>query len=159
MSNFGQLVEFQNSDNNGNSADSLDERDALFFWTSKSVKDLNRSDLYDELSKVVLEAYEEGWDGYDALAANPVSMAHSINFIGLLPDNFLNPEVAIDIDGDVAFEWDAGPRKIISLRMSAGGSIKYASLIGFSKRYGTLYFNDSIPEEISKAISSIEENG
>ena len=123
------------------------------FWTAGSASEINRADLLHKLSQVVLEAYEDGWDGYNALKIRPNSIGYSLQFISLLPPNFLNPDVAIDADGEVAFEWGRHPRETISLRIGASGGIKYASLLGYTPKYGTIYLSYKVPEDLTGEIS------
>lgn len=109
--------------------------------------------ILEQLSQAVMEAHVDGWDGYDARKANPRSIAHSLKFINQLSLNIPPPEVAIDVDGDVALEWDYGTNKVLSVRIGSSGEYYYAGKYGSASVYGREFYSEAIPESIANNIS------
>jgi len=97
-------------------------------------------------------------DGYQALAADVSVFSYALNFINQLPINYPLPEVAIDSDGEIAFEWDYEPRRIFSIRIGRDGWLNYAGLIGHSSFHGAEFMRDSIPPEILNGIDRVANN-
>lgn len=104
--------------------------------------------LLRELSEAMLLASEDGWDGHEGSSVDASSVAYALQFINYLHQGVPAPEIAIDRDGEVAFEWGNGPRNSLSVRVGRGGIINYAALIGFEPFYGTSFFVNGIPEPI-----------
>src|SRR5437868_3070880 len=53
----------------------------------------------------------------------------------VLPDG-PDPEVAVDNDGDVLFEWLNGPRDVVTVAVGPNGVINFASITGAGRFHG-----------------------
>ena len=109
----------------------------------------------DRLFSAFTEANEENWDGYGAAAANPKAVVLALRLLSQLPTTIPMPDMAIDVDGDVAFEWNYGPRRIVSVRVGGDGTIYYAGLLGYSTFYGSEIPSEGIPDAVAGAIDRI----
>ena len=58
------------------------------------------------------------------------------------------PEVAIDPDGEVSFEWYHGPRRVFSISIGSSDELTYAGIYGSSKARGVETFNFEIPRVV-----------
>jgi hypothetical protein len=70
-----------------------------------------------ERAVVDLLTWQEGWDGYDAPKPNPESVAAAYEWVGGLYRDvrdvlWIEPHVSADEDGEVAFEWWKGRKKL-----------------------------------------------
>ena len=101
-------------------------------------------DLYD----LLLQCAESNWDGYGALEVDLYSFNEASRFIQILPTTIPEPEVSVDPDGEMSFEWYLTPRKVFSVSIGARNEITYAGLYGINKSYGREYFGDEIPKAI-----------
>ena len=101
-------------------------------------------DLYD----LLFECTESNWDGYGALPVDLDSFNEASRFIQILPTTIQEPEVSVDPDGEISFEWYLTPKKVFSVSIGARNEITYAGLYGINKSYGREYFGDEIPKTI-----------
>lgn len=127
---------------------------ATDFTNSVSISE-PREAVIEELLSAFLHASAENWDGYGAPAANWSSFVNAYVLIRKLPASVPIPEVAVDTDGEMALEWDYGPRRVLSVRIGRDGTIHYAGLLGHSTFHGLEIPQETIPEAISKAIERI----
>lgn len=112
-----------------------------------------RESLRYQVEEVYHECSSEGWDGYDAEPIPLESRLNAIQFIGLLPDYILPPDVTADPTGMIAFEWRRDSQKHFSLSIS-GKSLVYAGIFGGShKKYGEELFFAVIPATISRILT------
>lgn len=107
------------------------------------------------LRDAFIEALESGWNGYAAELAEPSSVRYAMYFLDQLSSSTPSPEVAVDVDGDIAIEWDYGPRRIMSVRVGRDGTLSYAGLLGHATFHGVEILRDVIPSAISSGIRRI----
>lgn len=74
-------------------------------------------------------ASEYDWDGYGARPAHPDAVTHAVRFFASLPRELPPPEVGVDPDGDIAFEWYSNDR-VFSISVSPLGELHYAGRFG-----------------------------
>ena len=111
-----------------------------------------RESLRDQVEEVYHECSSEGWDGYDAEPIPLESRLNAIQFIELLPDYILPPDVTADPTGMIAFEWRRDSQKHFSLSISEKALV-YAGIFGGShKKYGEEQFFNVIPATISRIL-------
>lgn len=120
-----------------------------------SIMDHKQLLAFEKLIIAIREAQTEGWDGYDALPADPNAVKYAIAFLQNLPDDLPIPEFAIDPDGDVAIEWDYGPRLLISIRIARDGTLYYAGKDGHASFHGVEPYREGIPEAVSRGIERV----
>ncbi len=115
--------------------------------------------MYQETRRVlwnaVAECSEDDWDGYGAKSVNNQSYEHSLRFLDMLPDTIPAPEVAVEPDGMVAFEWHEESRWVFSVSFETNGELVYAGLFGNSKTHGTENFGEELPQTILDSIRRV----
>jgi hypothetical protein len=111
-----------------------------------------------QLSNALALASEDDWDGYQAVSADPSALSYALSFISQLPSVFLPSEIAIDNDGEIAFDWDYEPRRIFSVRVGRDGSLNYAGLLGHASFHGAEIMRDDIPSRVLSGIESVVKN-
>jgi hypothetical protein len=94
----------------------------------------------------------DGWDGYDALPINEGSIQMASTFARLLPSEVALPEIFVENDGEVAFEWCGGRRRIFTISFAPDGKVRFSGLFNHDKWSGTAFFLDSLPEIIGYGI-------
>ena len=107
------------------------------------------------LRNAVKECGDDDWDGYDAKGMNWNSHEESLRFLDILPDTIPTPDVAVEPDGMVAFEWYEEPRWVFSVSFETNGAIAYAGLFGNSKTHGAEYFGEEVPQTILDNICRV----
>jgi hypothetical protein len=112
----------------------------------------HRRGAIEALMGAIAEAREVGWDGYAAKPANPDSVGAAVRFLGHLPIDTPLPEVSVDVDGDIALEWERGPSQVFSVRASRDGTLFYSGLVGSSTFHGSEPLRESIPGAVARGI-------
>jgi len=97
-------------------------------------------------------AGEQGWDSYGARKADPFSFYYAQQFASTIPAGFPAPEVGVDPDGELSFEWNYGPRDVFTVSVSPQAELSYAGLFGRSTTYGTEQFVDRLPPAILEGV-------
>ena len=103
---------------------------------------------FKSLEEVVTEASTLNWDGYGALPVNKLAQYKAEQFLRALPLSIPNPEIGVDPDGEISFEWYNGRSKVFSISVSDTGKLTYAGIFGIRKVNGVEYFEDRIPRAI-----------
>ncbi|QXD13983.1 hypothetical protein GQ464_010985 [Rhodocaloribacter litoris] len=102
----------------------------------------------ESLEEIFEDCSVENWDGYGAAAVSLDSYLEARRFLGLLPMTFPMPDVTVEPEGVIAFEWYNGPKRVFAVGIGRDGLLTYAGLFGINKTHGTEYFGDEIPETI-----------
>lgn len=135
--------------------DQLHLAQSAYFDPSKVLTQI-RIALLDRLFDAWRGAFEPGWDGYDALPVPAASYEQARRLVERLPAAFLNAEVGVDPDGEIALEWRAGPRWIFSISVGKAGVLSYAGIFGANRTHGTEQSLETIPGPIANALGRIE---
>jgi hypothetical protein len=80
----------------------------------------------------------------------------AIRFISALSAQLPRPEVAVDPDGELSFDWWYAPHAQFSVSVGPTGTLTYAGLIGKgAKRYGVEPFTREIPPVVLGTIQEL----
>ncbi len=86
--------------------------------------------------------------GIGAKALQSGSYREAPRFIQKFPTIVPVPDIAVDPDGTVAFEWENGTHKVFSISMGDRGELIYAGIFENRKTHGTEFLEDEIPKII-----------
>jgi hypothetical protein len=115
--------------------------------------------LYGETRRSIAAASKwaeiNNWDGYGAKPVDPESCLNALLFSKLLPMGVPIPEIEVDTEGEIRFEWYRSPRQILSVAVGGDGELAYAGLFGASKIHGTEYLIDELPNVILDNINRV----
>jgi hypothetical protein len=75
--------------------------------------------------------------------------------IDSLPLGFLRPSIGAEPDGHITLEWRRSPRRVLSVSVDPDGFLHYAGLFGNNKRFGTLTFFSTPPEELLQLVRDL----
>ncbi len=116
-----------------------------------------------EMIECLFEAKQEhaidNWDGYEAKAIDEQSYQNAIRFILSLTPDIPTPEIGVEPDGEVVFEWYGGKRRVFSISIGSRNELTYAGLYGFNTTYGVEYFYGSITSTLLDNISRVFPKG
>jgi hypothetical protein len=77
-------------------------------------------------------------------------------FLLVLPTDLPSPDLDVDNDGDIRFEWYGSGSRIISIALRENGKLSYAARLSTTKtRNGNDYFVGSIPQEILGLVRAV----
>lgn len=100
------------------------------------------------------ECAEPDWDGYDALAIDPVGVRKAEEFIRVLPDNLPVPEVSVEPDGSISLDWIRSENQVVSVSIGATNRLAFAWLDGTERGHSVVNFDGStVPHRILSAIN------
>lgn len=106
------------------------------------------NDLYDLLSEARNGQYESGLDAPTFSTAKRFLLA----FPKILPF----PEIALDNDGEISFDWEGKNRRMFSVSLRADGRLSYACKLGINRSaYGVEEFDENVPETIVEKVKKI----
>lgn len=137
-------------------ASSAQEQQTLTAIDSAWIERLQRINrLKNRLFEAAREASEKNWDGYGAEPVDAGAVKRAKVLIPLLPEAYGEPEIDIDPDGEVAFEWQTSPRSTFSFSVGPSGKVSYAGLRGHQSFHGTEYFVDELPSPIVDGLHRV----
>jgi hypothetical protein len=94
----------------------------------------------------------------DSRPLNPLAEAFAVRFLDALPISLPTPEVALDPDGEVSFDWWFAPHAQLSISVGPTGDLTYAGLIGPGvKRHGVEPFKEAIPQILLVSLDELVE--
>ena len=111
--------------------------------------------VLEDLLKEREEHSVDNWDGYGAKAVNIDSFYNACHFALSIPSNVPTPEIYVDTDGEITFEWYKGRRQVFSISVGSKSELAYAGLFGASKTYGVEQFYDDVPERLLDNINRL----
>lgn len=123
--------------------------------TPSSASDQRQRELLAALQSALAGAAEPDWDGYKAKPGDSWAFVYALQLLDMLPSDSPLPEIAVDTDGDFALEWDRGPRRVFSVRISRDGTIYYAGLFDYDTFHGSEQLRERIPIAISEGIGRV----
>lgn len=109
----------------------------------------------DDLDTVCSQASYGGWNGYGAKPIDPASYRKAKVFLEALPTTSPFPEISVDGDGEVSFDWMFAPRQAITVSVGGNGRLTFAWINGHRTCRGTDWLDDGIPSTIADAISKL----
>lgn len=83
----------------------------------------------------------------------PGALAKAMEFAYVLPSDVRLPEMSIDPDGDVAFDW-GGDSGIVSVSVGPTGRIVYAAELGGEPTSGTSQFAGEVPASLRASLAA-----
>lgn len=87
----------------------------------------------------------------DTLSSDTMQMAK--RFLLAWPKTLPMPELALDTDGEIVFDWAAPGRRLVSVSIRGDGRLSYAAQLGARRTtHGTEALDDSVPERIVETV-------
>ena len=109
------------------------------------------------LRTVAADSAVPDWDGYGAEPVNGASVRHAallLREVLLIQPTI--PQVTIDPDGEVAFEWRRNRHRLFSVSVGPRGELTYAGLFDGSSVHGVeTRMVDGIPREVRAGIQRV----
>lgn len=109
------------------------------FGISWSVTDWEKRDLLDRVQRAARSSLIDV--GEDTLY-------YAFRFAQLLPTSTPLPDVVVDDDGEVAFDWGTSARSTFTVSVGRGGLLRFAGLFNGRTRFGADQLTSTIPAEL-----------
>lgn len=107
-----------------------------------------KAECKNELFEACANARLINWDGYDAQPAQAEAVSNALEFIDVLPHGIPTPEVSVDPDGEISFDWCGGRRRQFSISIGANNVLSYAGLFGADRVRGSERFQGVLPRTL-----------
>ena len=88
---------------------------------------------------------------YENEEVSSAALSKAYHFCIALPADIEQPELSVDPDGEIAFDW-AATGNILSISVGSAGRITYAGKFGNARTSGTIRFFDQIPVSLDDAL-------
>ncbi|MDB0529749.1 hypothetical protein LBW56_24065 [Ralstonia solanacearum] len=82
-----------------------------------------------------------------------VTLSTAMDFAIALPTDVAQPEVSVDPDGEVAFDW-IDENNMLSVSIGPEGGITYAGKFREESVSGTTHFRESIPNPLGEVLNN-----
>ena len=121
-----------------------------------SIKPIKQKWVFDELKLLSMEAAEDNWDGQGSKCLDHDTYQAAKRFVLALPLDIPAPEVVVDADGEINFEWYGKLGQRLTMALRKDGRIAYAGQFSIrSRTSGMEEFNDSVPKELVDCIKKV----
>lgn len=101
-------------------------------------------------------------DLHSLAAENGINVADSQvfllaqRFLLALPAHLPQPELALDVDGEISFDWQGAGSRVLTATLREDGRLSYAARISsFDKEHGTKRFSDATPKQLIELIQRV----
>ncbi|MGN4072151.1 hypothetical protein ACS0X5_10785 [Burkholderia gladioli] len=82
---------------------------------------------------------------------SPSALSKAYEFAIALPSYVEQPELSIDTDGEIAFDW-ADEQNILSISVGGAGRVTYAGKFKDATTSGTLYLSDQVISKLANVL-------
>src|SRR5262249_55626159 len=120
-------------------------------WSSRSLGS-SREECRNQLIDAYSEAASPGWDGYGGYRVEASSILNGFEFINALPGSIPMPDIAVDPDGEISFDWICGPQRQFSISLGGRSVMSYAGLFGSDKVAGSERFQGTLPRTLVEYV-------
>jgi hypothetical protein len=115
-----------------------------------------KSAVLSQLRRLATECAQEGWDGNEAAALDPVALHAAEDFVLALPLGIPMPQCAAEPDGAISLDWVHSRNRLISVSVGSSYRLAYAWLDGADKGHAVAGFDGcQIPSRVLSEIESI----
>lgn len=111
--------------------------------------------ILDELAEIANKHSSDGWGSEGTKAVNRASYNNAFKFVLALPSSLMMPEIYVDPDGIITFEWYEDKRRVFSVSIGNRGELSYAGLFGSNRTCGVEYLTGYIPELIINNVQRV----
>ncbi|MDB5051925.1 MAG: hypothetical protein JWO30_4996 [Fibrobacteres bacterium] len=116
-------------------------------WDKKKIK----LDLYKKVYKFLSDEDLTGEERLQIMS----SFSNAILFADTLPSTIHTPEISVDIDFGVIFDWTLTKFKTFSVSIGKGNYLNYAAIYGQSVHHGKELLGDKFPDSFDLWIKRI----
>lgn len=111
---------------------------------------------FDELEDVRLEANRFNWDNLGSAPLDNPTYQIAKRFLWVFPADLPPPEIAVDRDGEVNFDWFGKAGKNFSISLRHDGQLAFAGQFSATRRVsGMDTFDDTVPQEITGWVKTL----
>ncbi len=110
-----------------------------------------KGECYFSAVQNLINLFEES-DGMKQETMLPNTFARARRLLDTIPSGFPVPEIGLDPDGEVAFDWIRSDRTMVSVSIGADGDPSYAAGLVDGTAYGFLRWTDRFPRALTDLL-------
>ena len=119
----------------------------------RELKSSSQKKVFNELEELSVDASSKNWDGLGSLPLDGATYQVAKRFILALPTVLPMPELTVDRDGEINFDWFGSSGQIFSVSLRHDGRLVYAGQFAPRKSVsGKEEFNDAVPKEVIRWV-------
>jgi hypothetical protein len=116
----------------------------------------NKDGVISSICELEVECADPDWDGYGAEGVSMRAAITARDFIKVLPEGVLMPEVSVEPDGSISLDWIKSPHCLFSVSIGSTERLAYAWMDGTDRGHGVARFDfECIPPKILQGIYSV----
>ncbi len=85
----------------------------------------------------------------------PDTAKNALALLEALPSGIVAPEIVIEEDGEIGFDWQESRRRALSVSIGPSGMIGYSALVGSEPIYGKAPFSGELPETVAHLLRRV----
>jgi hypothetical protein len=132
-------------------AESLRDRLAEAIAPRTSVRVDTTTVLVDRL----VTAIQEGLRSGESLPS-PETIRRAFTFAASIPADVAAPDVVIESDGEIGFDWDYAQRRVLSVSVGEAPVLRFATLIGAEPVHGRIPYAGVFPQTLAYFLKRLQ---
>lgn len=121
-----------------------------------AISNLGSSDSYTPTKHELFALHLKSSRGEIPESFDQDTLAVATAFWAVFPKHLPVPELSLDDDGEVMFDWSPAPGRMLTVTLRYDGRMTYAARLGGGRiRHGTEYFNDAFPAWLSDLLAEL----
>ncbi len=116
----------------------------------------SRAAVITRIREVAEERLDDVRRGYPSVTVHTLTQLWSRSFLMRLPLWVADPDIGVDPNGDLTFEWFAGQDHILSISLAPSGSVVYAYANGLRRENGCDDIIHAIPANLIELLRSFK---
>lgn len=122
-----------------------------------AISGLGSSDSFSPAKHELYALHLDAVNGSVSAPFDEGTLAAATAFLAVFPKHLTVPEVSLDEDGEVMFDWSPTKGRMVTVSLRNDGRMSYAARLGGGRtRHGTEYFNDAFPAWLGELLAELE---
>ncbi|WP_431125819.1 hypothetical protein [Variovorax paradoxus] len=122
----------------------------------EAIRNLGSSDSYSPTRHELFALHLSSFRGEVPESFDDDTLAAATAFWAVFPKHLAVPELSLDDDGEVMFDWSPSVGRMLTVTLRHDGRMTYAARLGGGRtRHGTEYFNDAFPAWLGDLLSEL----
>jgi hypothetical protein len=114
-----------------------------------------RGERYFSVLYELIDLFEDANSGDEASVVDPRAFANARDLLEALPHGYTPPEVAVDPDGEVAFDWLRPDRTMVSISIGPSRDLSYAANLRDGTAHGVIRFGVGFPPRLVQLLRGL----
>lgn len=121
----------------------------------KTMQPTKRLVACNDILEAFIEGQDENWAGYASRPISKIVYQNALDCLYGLTSDIENPEIGLEADGCITFEWFRNPSRLVSVSIGEDRKLHYAAMLGGRKAQGAEPFYGEFPQQILTLIRGL----